>query len=210
MVLRTIKNKKAAMELSMTTIIIIVLSVVFLILGLALIRLIYGTATSSISTIDEKLKSQLLSLFADENKNTFIRPDDGQIKVRADTQNFGFIIGARTKYGNDIKGWSEMQYRLILDKTSKCYTMLGETAIKNWISGSKIASSDADKETYNNINGGYDGDRGFARIQLDIPKGTPMCTQTVFYDFVDKTNAAGTEAGGAGSFTIQIIRQSLI
>ena len=209
MVLRTLRNKKAGLELSMSTIIVIVLSVVFLILGLALLRTIYGSATSSISTIDEKLKTQLLSLFADETKNTFIKPDDGQIKVRSDTQNFGFIIGARTKFGNDIKAWSEMQYRLILDKTSKCYVLLGETAIKRWMSGSKMASSDADKESYNNINGGYDGDRGFARIQLDIPKGTPMCTQTVFYDFIDKTNS-DTQSIGAGAFTVQILRQSLI
>ncbi len=204
------RGKRAAIEMSMTTIIVIVLSVVFLILGLGLLRMIYGTATTSIGTIDQKLQSQLLSLFADETKNTFMKPDDGQIQVRPDTTNFGFIIGARTKYGNPIKNWPELQYRLVLDTTSNCYTRLGVTAVKNWFASSKIATSDADTATYNSINGGYDGDTGFARIQLDIPKGIPMCTQTVFYDFIDKTNVGDTEPIGAGSFTIQIIRASIV
>ena len=60
------KNKRAAIEMSMGTIITIILAVVFLILGLTFVKSIFGVASSSIQITDDKLKAQLSTLFAGE------------------------------------------------------------------------------------------------------------------------------------------------
>jgi len=203
------KSKKAAFEMSMSTVIIIVLSVVFLILGLVLLRNVFGVATDSISTIDDKLKTQLTTLFADDESSTvFMRPEDGVLKIRADTAEFGFVIGGKTKNGNDIVNWGDMQYRLILDKSSSCYTKLGESTIKKWFTNAKIASGDQDTASYNPLNWAKNGDVGLARIQLTIPKGTVICTQTVLFDFIDKTDATLTQPLDGAAFSIQILRRA--
>ena len=203
-------NRKAAIEMSMSTIVTIVLSIVFLILGLTLIRTIYGFATNSVGTIDEKLKTQLVSLFADENQPVFIKPEDGLLKIRSGTTNFGFIIGARTKYGVDVSKRSDIQYRLVLDKdtANNCLKKQGEPKVKLWFAGSKIASGESDL-TYNSITD-YKFDQGFVRVQIDIPSGTPLCTQTVFYDFIDKTDNSTSLPIGGGSFQVEVMRKSLI
>lgn len=206
-----VMNKKAAIELSMTTIITIVLSVVFLILALVLLRSVFDTATGSIDTVDEKLKNQLTTLFAEEDSSTvFIRPEDGVLKIRADTSDFGFIIGAKTKNGNDIVNWGDMQYRLILDKESSCYKKLGESTIKKWFINSKISSSDQDVASYNSLNWAKNGDVGLARIQLAVPKGTILCSQTVLFDFIDKTDPNLVEPLDGMAFNIIILRKALV
>ena len=178
-----IKNKKAAFEMSMSTIIIIVLSVVFLILGLGLIRQIYGVSTSSITAVDDKLKTQMASLFADEDQPIFIKPEGGQLQIRAGTTNFGFIIGGRTKNGVDIAKRTDIQYRLIVSPDSDCAKKIGEAKVKQWFAGSsKVAVSEEDS-VYNSITD-YKSDMGFARVQVDIPSGTVLCTQVMLYDFV--------------------------
>jgi len=206
---QSLRNKKAAFEMSMTTIIVIVLSVVFLIMGLVLLRNISQVATGSISGIDEKLKTQMSSLFADEEQPIFIKPEDGQLKIRAGTTNFGFIIGGRTKNGVDIVKRSDVQYRLILNPDSDCAKKIGVAKIKSWFAGSsKIAASD-DDSVYNPITD-YKSDMGFVRVQVDVPSGTVLCTQNVLYDFIDKTDPTQTQPIGGGSFTIQVIRKALI
>ena len=206
-----VMNKKAAIEMSMSTIITIVFAVVFLILGLTFIRNIYGFATSTTDSIDEKMKTQLSSLFADEDQPIFIKPEDGQLKVRAGTTNFGFIIGARTKTGNDVTKRSDIQYRLVLDKTSQCMTVnkIAESRIKSWFVSSKVASGESDL-TYNSVSD-YKFDQGFVRVQIDLPSGTQTCSQLVYYDFIDKSDnsSVGLPIGG-GSFNIEVLRKSLV
>jgi len=206
----TKRGKRAAIEMSMSTIIIIVLAVSFLILGLILLRNIFGNATQSMDTIDDKLKNQLSSLFADEEQQIFIKPDDGQLSIRAGTTNFGFVIGARTRNGVDVAKRSDLQYRLIIDATSpnNCVKKLTEAKVKAWFVGSKIATGEADL-TYNSITD-YKADQGFVRVQVDLPSGTPLCTQRVFYDFIDKTDPTASLPIGGGSFNIEVLRKSLI
>ena len=207
-----IRNKKAAFEMSMSTIIIIVLSVVFLILGLVLLKSIFGVSTTTIGSVDEKLKSQLTTLFASDDSSTvFIRPEDGVLQIRANTADFGFVIGGKTKNGNDIKNWGDLQYRLILDKNSDCYKKLGAVTITKWFTNSKIASGDTDTTTYNPLNWAKNGDVGLARIQLTIPKGTILCTQTVLFDFQDKTDSTlPAQPLDGAAFNIQILRQAIL
>jgi len=205
-----VSSKKAAIEMSMSTVVTIVLAVVFLILGLVLIRNIYGFATSSVGTIDEKLKTQLVSLFADENQPVFIKPEDGLLQIRASTNNFGFVIGARTKNGNDVAKRSDIQYRLYVDTNSQCIKVkkIPVATVKSWFPSVSVASGESDN-VYNSITD-YTADQGFVRVQVNIPSGTPLCTQTVFYDFVDRTDNSTSLPIGGGSFQIEVLRKALL
>lgn len=86
-------NKKAAMEMSVGTIVTIVLLVTVLILGLVLVRQIFGSGKDSIDQIDQAIQSEITKLFADENKKVVIYPASREISVKkGDSGGFGFSI----------------------------------------------------------------------------------------------------------------------
>jgi hypothetical protein len=60
-------SKKAAIEMSMTTIVVIVLSVTILIFGMIFIKNIMCSGVSIVNGLDEKIKNELVSLFGTDN-----------------------------------------------------------------------------------------------------------------------------------------------
>ena len=62
------KNKKAAIELSIGTVVIIVLAMTMLIMGVVLVRNIFSGATSSVDTLNDKVKGEITSLFSEETR----------------------------------------------------------------------------------------------------------------------------------------------
>lgn len=197
------KSKKAAFELSVTTIIIIVLAVTFLILGLALLRNIFGGATQSIDDINSALGKEVQKIFADDTKTIIVYLNDKTAKIKAGTLNFNFWISAKTRFANDVKSREDIKYKLQIDKSSDCYKKLGSSIIEKWFEDKVSSKSDV----YNAIRE-YQGDTGYAKINLNVPSGTILCTQTVLVDFVDDTNEERQAIGGT-SFTIQILRSGL-
>ncbi len=61
-----INRKKAAMEMSVGTIVTIVLLMTVLILGLVLVRTIFSSAKYNVENIDEKIRGEIGKLFADD------------------------------------------------------------------------------------------------------------------------------------------------
>ena len=61
------ENKKAAMELTMGTMVTIVLLVMVLILGGYFVNKIFFSATSSVDQIDAQVRDQINKLFAEDN-----------------------------------------------------------------------------------------------------------------------------------------------
>jgi hypothetical protein len=62
------KNKKAAIELSMSTIVVLVLAMSMLILGLILVKSIFSGATYNVDQMNNKVKDQINQLFAEDQK----------------------------------------------------------------------------------------------------------------------------------------------
>ena len=67
-----IKHKKAAMEMSVGTIVTIVLLMAVLILGLTLVRTIFFSATENIEIVDEAIKSQMRVLFSEDTAKKIV------------------------------------------------------------------------------------------------------------------------------------------
>jgi hypothetical protein len=90
-----ISQKKAAMEMSMGTIVTIVLLVTALIIFLAIIRNIGLNVEENLGLTDKAVKNEINRLFSeDPNKELIVVPESRKIELRKGEDNlgFGFII----------------------------------------------------------------------------------------------------------------------
>ncbi|MDD5192612.1 MAG: hypothetical protein PHH54_03130 [Candidatus Nanoarchaeia archaeon] len=189
------RNKKGAMEMSIGTIVIIVIAMSMLILGLVLVRTIFKGATESITEIDSKVKGEIKNLFVDENTKIIVKlGSDKDFRIRADATLSGVGFGAKTIDGSivDIK---EMKYKLSLDANSRenCITLLKERTVVQFFKQNLNTNLQFDQ---------VDGDTAFAAIQISVPEGTPLCTQKVFIDVWD-----GETYIGRDFFIVDVIRK---
>ncbi|HLC32014.1 MAG TPA: hypothetical protein VJK51_05090 [Candidatus Nanoarchaeia archaeon] len=196
--------KKGAIELSVSTIVIIVLAMSMLILGLVLVRNIFTGATESVDVLDDKIKSEITKLFTEESSNVVIKlGTDKTIVVEPGDQNIGVAIGARTYDGSEVGRSERLQYKLSLDTNDKsCYKFLGETKTKNLFFTTVGRDVNFDS---------WQGSNAYARIVLTIPDGTPSCLQKVNVAVRDNDKTTGTTKEiGADVFYIEIKKVSLI
>ena len=191
-------NKKAALELSIGTIVIVVLGMTMLILGLVLVKNIFSISTKSVNTIDDKVTQEISQLFSDDNEDVVVMlGPDHTAKVKPSSGVFGLPIGARTLDGSQASR-SRLQYKLSLDQGSN----------NNCASASKLGLKRTQSlfitalDKYNTFDK-YQDSNVFALVQLNIPKATPLCTQKVFVDVKDTTT--NQDVGGT-FFIVEIIK----
>ena len=190
-------NKKGAMELSMSTIVILVLAMSMLILGLILVRSIFKGATESVDNINTKVKGEITKLFVDESSNIVVNLGADKVaRVKADTENFGITFGARTLDGSAVVP-NRMKYKMSLDdaSTDNCVKLIGVRETEAFFKQQIGTNIEFDK---------WEGDIAFAIIQLDIPEATELCSQKVRIDVTDNN-----EAVGRTTIIIEIIRKGL-
>ena len=190
-------NKKAAMELSMNTVVILVLAMTMLILGLVLVRSIFKGATSSVNDINDKVKGEIGVLFVDENDQIVINlGSDRKAKIPADTANFGVSFGAKTLDGSAVVP-KRMKYKLRLDDTSNgnCIDELGRKSVEDFFQQNIGTNIEFDE---------FEGDTAFTIVSIDIPKATPLCSQKVFVDVTDNNQVVGRS-----TFIVQVVRSGL-
>jgi hypothetical protein len=199
-------NKKAAMEMSLGTIITIVLSVVFLILALVVLRNMYGFQTESVGAVQDKTLSEINKLYlSGEEDSTGISVSLGSEKtanVRAGTESFGIEIASGTINGARIQSESQVQFKLILDETSptNCVKMLGgrtqvnklfKTSLDTWLNMTQFKEA-----------------AGAVIVYITIPPATPVCDQIVKVQARDRTVNPEGDLIAQDYFTIKILRKS--
>ncbi len=192
---KILKNKKAAIELSVSTIVVIVIAMTMLILGLVLVRSIFTGATESVDNLNDKVKSEISGLFSDERTDIVVKlGSDKTARIKQGTDSFSVGIGARTLDGSKTDR-DRLSYKLTLDQTSdNCVKKIGLAATKALF----ITSLNAENKFTD-----FSGSESYSRVQLKIPKGTTLCTQIVFIDVKD--TQSNTDVGGS-SFIIEIIK----
>lgn len=90
-----INKKRAAMEMSVGTIVTIVLLMTVLILGLVLVRSIFSSAVENINGIDQAVKNEINKLFAeDSSRKVVVYPSTRKVTIQKgeDSLGFGFSI----------------------------------------------------------------------------------------------------------------------
>jgi len=80
MVLRSIR-KRGALEMSIGTIVVIVLAMTMLILGLVLVKSIFSGATYNVNVMDEKVRGEINKLFV-ENKKIVVYLSDNKADMK--------------------------------------------------------------------------------------------------------------------------------
>ena len=93
-------EKKAAMEMSVGTIVTIVLLMTVLILGLVLVRNIYGSGSNAIDQIDSAIQNEMNKLFAEEGKTLVIYPTSRKVTLKKDAEPSGFAFSVKN---NDVE-----------------------------------------------------------------------------------------------------------
>ncbi len=161
-----INSKKAAMEMSIGTIVTIVLSVTMLILGVVLIKNIFSSASNSVSMADEKMKSEMNNLFTKEGTKLAFSPSDRKVRIKQGTQGEGFAFSINNENFDD----TAFEYTLYIgdyDLQKNC-GIESKALVESWMIQNKgvinVPASSAMEEP--------------KLILFNIPKNAPKCTIT--------------------------------
>lgn len=189
-------ERKGALEMSVSTIVILVIGMTMLILGIVLVTNIFTGATDSVDDLNEKVKNEISSLFSDTNKDVIVKLGaDNTAKITPGPDAFGIAIGAKTKDGSATNR-ERLKYKLTPETAtgSNCASprILGQTNMEKLF----VTPLNVDRSFDE-----YDGATAFAIIELKVPKGTAECTQKIFIDVKDTQT---TENVGGSFFIIDI------
>ncbi|MEA3414164.1 MAG: hypothetical protein U9Q99_01415 [Nanoarchaeota archaeon] len=114
------KNKKAAMEMSVGTIVTIVLLMSVLVLGIFLVQKIFSSSTGAIDQVDTELQNQINELFTKEGKGLVIMPASRDIKIKKGSNPVGFAFSVLNK---GTEG-AEYTFEIYADDISTCGTQM--------------------------------------------------------------------------------------
>lgn len=188
-------DKKGAIELSISTIVIIVLAMTMLILGLVLVQKIWSTSTDSVDTLNDKIQNQISQLFTETGADVMVKLGAEQTaKIKAGTENFGIAIGSRTLDGSATDR-NRLKYKLTLEEANgkNCISKIGKDKTDALFVTPLDKQNSFDK---------FQGANAFALIQVTVPKGTATCTQKVF---IDVTDTKDNSAVGGNFFVVEIL-----
>lgn len=180
--MRKLSNKKAAIELSMSTIVILVLAMSMLILGLVLIRTIFTGATGNVQTMNEKVKAEIARLFEEDQRAVLHLPD--RIAKMKQGESFGVGFGIQNKIQTQKFSW-EVKLK-DEDIKAKCGISKEDTITKWMVGGRKGSASIASGQKYIDVirfnvpeGAVNDVSKCVIRFQLEIKQedGSPYATE---------------------------------
>lgn len=157
------RGKGGAIELSIGTIVVIVLAMSMLILGMILIKNIFTGASENVLQMNDKVKDQINKLFV-ENKRTVVYLPNQIAKIKQN-EDWGVAFGIK----NLAKGTAEVgrfHYEVTVsdpDVRQKCG--IGERDIESWIKTGR-----ADDMVIS------PGQSYFGIVRFLIPENAPLCT----------------------------------
>ncbi len=195
------RNKQGALELSIGTIVVIVIGMSMLILGLVLVKTIFTGSTAAIGQLNDKVQGEISTLFVEEGKDIVVMTSDrsNRVKVKpGDSSDVG--IGMVTPDGDAVGSFSRLQYKMTLDTNTQdnCVGTLGVSRAKDLFVTTVGQWNGIDE---------FDGSSAFALIEISVPKGTAKCTQKVRVEVKD-TNS-GQDSYAASFFVLEILSEGV-
>ena len=173
-----LENRKAAMEMSVGTIVTIVLLVSVLILGIFLIQRIRKSAVGVIDLTNEQLENEVNKLFA-EDKKVVIYPSTQIVTMQQ--EELGEVgIGIRNLVQGGT-GTETFSYEVIVADASNCRET--EDQVANWI----VVGASEDNIIIPT------GDISAQRVRFRIPTGTSLCIARFRVNVFANGAAYGTE-----------------
>lgn len=193
------KNRNGALELSIGTIVVIVIGMSMLILGLVLVRTIFTGSTGTVDELNEQVQSEILNLFGNSQGNIVVKLGSAGIAEVKPGDRFNVAVGAQHPDGASITRDS-LQYRISLadDSNENCLRILG----KERAEGLFVTRVN----TWNNFDT-FSGSTAFSLIEIDVPSGTARCTQKVNVDMKLKEEQ---QASSGDAFILEVAREGLL
>lgn len=185
--LKKIQGKKAAIEMSVSTVVVIVIAMSMLVLGLVLVRNIFKGAIYNVDQVNAKVEGEISKLFSEDDarKVVFYLPNDEAEIKQGET--FGIAFGIKNNAQGESQA-SSFQYNVKAAEVESGCSGLTLAQADSYISLGKT-------DTFN-LNPG----QTFSKVvKIRIPEGAPLCS--MYYDFdVTKNN----QPYEAASFIVSI------
>lgn len=185
-----LKNKKGAFELSMTTVVVIVLAMVMLVLGLTLVRKIMTMGTGIIDITDAGVRSKLNKVLGEEGRDITIGLPDKTATSSPGGGLFNAPLVVNTE-AMDVEP-ADLRYKVEVTEIGDCGKEKAEDYFKIPV--------DEDLEFDE-----WEAGVAYASIQMQVPKGAKLCSQKVS---VLVNDAAGTNLGKT-SYTLNVAKVGL-
>jgi len=173
-------DKKGAIELSIGTIVIIVLAMSMLILGMVLVKNIFSGSSENVLQMNDQVKDQINKLFVEDKRTVIYLPN--QIAKIEQNEDWGVAFGIK----NLERGSSEagrFHYDVTVsdpDVRTKCG--IDERTIESWIkTGRADDSIIAPGQSY------------FGIVRFLIPENAPLCTVRFHIDVTLDSAAYATD-----------------
>ena len=173
-------NKKGAMELSIGTIVIIVLAMSMLIFGMILLKNIFGGANDVVGMTNDQIKSQVSQLFG-EDKKLVVFPDTRTIEAPQGEQS-GFGIGISNQLSTASQ--DTFSYEVVVsdpDIRNKCG--VSEAEALSWITNGRVEPS---------IPLGP-GESTTGAVRIRVPEGSALCDFRLRINVKHGNNAYASE-----------------
>ena len=192
-------NRRGALELSIGTIVVIVIGMSMLILGLVLVRTIFSGSTKSIEDLNDQVQSEILDLFDDDSGNLIVKLGSADTAKVKPGDRFNVAIGAQHPDGNAVTR-ETLQYRVELseDSDENCLRLLGRQRTEDLFVTRVNSWNEFDK---------YSGSNAFALIEISVPKGTARCTQKVNIDM--RVSGSQTPSDG-DAFILEVTKEGIL
>lgn len=163
------------MEMSMGTIVTIVLVVVTLVLALVLIRGIFKGGTSAVDQVNNAIQDQINKLFSSEGTDIAVYPSDLNVPItRGDSTPRGFAFAVKNPDNNA----ATFTYTVSANSLHDCGTAFTLDEANSYIvnpTGTLTASAGAIS--------------GTQVVRFLAPKSAPACTITYSLEVTDKGNS---------------------
>jgi hypothetical protein len=154
------KSKKAAMEMTVGTIVTIVLLMTALVLGLILTYNIFKSAKGAIDLTDQQLMDQIGKAFGSDTSKLAIYPQTATLDIKQEAQE-AMGLGIRNLL-EGVSGTQKFSYGVVVADKSTC----GNEDVLSWIYLGKTES---------NIPISV-GSTYTTKISFKIPSSSPLCT----------------------------------
>jgi siroheme synthase len=129
-------QKKGAMELSIGTIVIIVLAMSMLILGLVLVRTIFTGAKYNVDTMSKKVEGEINKLFVEDKRAVLYLPN--RIAEIKQGDPYGVAFGIQNVLATQTFKW-----KVEVDDSNikkKCGSAVSETKAEEWVTTGREGS----------------------------------------------------------------------
>ena len=155
------KNTKAAFEMSVGTIVTIVLSVTLLVLGIFFVQQIFSSAKGVVDLTDQQLRNEINKLFSEESRMS-IYPGTRYFEIKQEGTD-GVGIGIKNLQQGS-SGQATFSYVVSASDVTNCGVT--NSVAESWILVGKQESNIAIPI----------GDSIVRKVMFQIPVGSPLCT----------------------------------